>query len=87
MGAINKIRIGDTVYEITPQIGTGLQFGTSLNNKNTVYVNIGEAKSDSALLPETGISITTAGFIINSTKFTTFLKALGFNIIEPWSAL
>lgn len=87
MGAINKIRIGDTVYEITPQIGTGLQFGTSLNNKNTVYVNIGEAKSDSALLPETGISITTAGFIINSTKFTAFLKALGFNIIEPWSAL
>ena len=78
MGAINKIKIGDTIYEITPQIGTGLQFGTSLNNPNTIYVNIGDAKSDKEALPEPGISITPAGFTINSAKFTAFLKALGF---------
>lgn len=78
MGAINKIKIGEDVYDITPQIGTGLQFGTSLNNANTVYVNIGDAKSDNTSSPETGISITPAGFTINNAKFTAFLKALGF---------
>ena len=78
MATINKIKIGDSIYDITPQIGTGLQFGTGLANANIVYVNIGEAKSEKASLPDSGISITPAGFLINSTKFTEFLKALGF---------
>lgn len=78
MGIINKIRIGEDTYDITPQIGTGLQFGTGLSNTSIVYVNIGEAKSDLASAPETGISITPRGFWIESAKFTEFLKALGF---------
>lgn len=78
MAAINKIKIGENTYDIIPQIGTGLQFGTQIDNCNIVYVNIGEAKSDVVSLPECGISITTAGFIINSAKFTIFLKSLGF---------
>lgn len=78
MAAINKIKIGENTYDIIPQIGTGLQFGTGVSNGNIIYVNIGEAKSDVVSLPECGISITTAGFIINSAKFTIFLKSLGF---------
>lgn len=78
MGRIEKIKIGDAVYDITPQIGTGLQFGTQIENANIVYVNIGKAKCSNNLLPETGISITPQGFIIESEKFTEFLKALGF---------
>ena len=41
-------------------------------------MNIGEAKCNNESLPETGISITPIGFVIDSTKFTAFLKALGF---------
>lgn len=78
MGKINRIKIGDTLYDITPEIGKGLQFGTQLENANTVYVNIGKASCDKTSMPETGISITPEGFIINCTKFTEFLKALGF---------
>ena len=81
MASINKIRIGDSTYDITPQIGTGLQFGTGLYNGSMVYVNIGEAKCNNESLPETGISITPIGFVIDSTKFTAFLKALGFKTV------
>ena len=78
MASINRIKSGDTVYDLVPQIGAGLQFGTSLTNENTVYINIGKARSDNASLPETGMSITPEGFIIDSAKFTAYLKALGF---------
>lgn len=78
MTGINKIRIGESEYHIVPEIGKGLQLGTQLDNGHIIYVNIGEAKSDNPELPETGISITPLGFSINSTKFTAFLKALGF---------
>ena len=78
MAAINKIKIGEITYDIIPQIGTGLQFGTQIDNCNIVYVNIGEAKSDNNSLQGSGISITPTGFIIDTTKFTAFLKALGF---------
>lgn len=78
MARINRIKIGDTLYDITPQIGTGLQFGTGLTNPNVVYVNIGDATCNNKQMPETGMSITPLGFIIDYEKFTAFLKALGF---------
>lgn len=78
MSRINKIKIGEDIYDITPQIGTGLQFGTGLTNSNVVYVNVGDAQSNDASLPETGISITPKGFWIDPGKFSEYLKALGF---------
>ena len=52
MGKINRIKIGDTLYDITPEIGKGLQFGTQLENANTVYVNIGKASCDKTSMPK-----------------------------------
>lgn len=78
MASINKIRIGDTTYDIMPKLGYGLQFGTEIETSDKIFVNIGKATADDDSLPETGISITNLGFSINRNKFTNFLKALGF---------
>lgn len=78
MIGINKIRIGEGEFNITPSLGTGLQFGTSVDNAHVVYVNIGEAKPDNASLPSTGLNIDHLGFVVDSKKFKAFLVALGF---------
>lgn len=76
MANINKIRIGDTIYDITPEIGKGLQFGTSLDNLNKLYVTLGTAVTDKT--NDTGIGIKDGNFMIDTVKFTAFLKELGF---------
>ena len=78
MASINKIRIGDEIYDITPELGNGLQFGTSLSNQNKLYVTLGTAEANNNIVSDTGIYITEGNFRIDTTKFTNFLKALGF---------
>ena len=78
MIGINKIKIGDDVFNIPPSLGTGLQFGTSIENAHMVYINIGEAKADSLSLPSPGLKIDHLGFVIDCKKFKEFLLAMGF---------
>lgn len=78
MAGINKIRIGEEEYYITPEIGSGLQFGTDIENSHMIYINIGEAKSNIPSLPPTGLYIDHLGFQIDCGKFKAFLIALGF---------
>ncbi len=79
MANINKIRIGDNTLHIVPEIGTGLELGTGSNNGHIIYVNLGDAiVSGSKPVSETGMSITTRGFVIEIDKFSNFLKSLGF---------
>ncbi len=78
MTGINKIRIGESEFYITPSLGTGFQFGTSIDNAHKLYINIGEAKADKASLPLPGMKIDHLGFVVESAKFKEFLVALGF---------
>ena len=78
MSVINKIKIGENEYNITPSIGEGLQFGTDLENSHVVYINIGKAKSDNGSLPEPGLTIDHMGFRIECDKLKAFLTAMGF---------
>lgn len=78
MASINKIRIGDDTYDIIPEVGKGLQFGTSLSNQNRLYVTLGTATASNGIVNDTGINVKEGNFTIDTAKFTTFLKALGF---------
>lgn len=76
---INKIKIGNDVYNIVPELGGGLQLGTTASNSHKLYVNIGTAAlSDNTSIDNPGLYINTEGFVIDCAKFTAFLEALGF---------
>ena len=81
MSGIKKIRVGEGVFNITPEIGKGLQFGTGIDNSHVIYVNIGEAVADNAALPSPGLKINHLGFTVDSQKFKAFLEALGFKTV------
>lgn len=78
MAHIDRIKIGDSTYNLVPEIGSGLQLGTSLDNSHVIYVNVGKAASDDPAMPETGMSITPLGFVVETEKFRKYIKALGF---------
>jgi hypothetical protein len=76
MTRINRIRIGETTYGLAPEIGKGLQFGTSVEDKDKLFVTLGTATANG--IENTGISIKEGDFIIDTELFTAFLKGLGF---------
>jgi hypothetical protein len=79
MLSINKIKIGDEMYNIIPELGDGLQLGTGLTNKHIIYLNIGTAKlGANPPVEDCGVCIDTLGFRIDPVKFKAFIKALGF---------
>lgn len=78
MTGINKIRIGESEFNIMPSLGSGLQFGTNIDNAHKLYINIGDAKADKTSLPSPGMKIDHMGFVVESEKFKEFLVALGF---------
>lgn len=76
---INKIKIGNSVYNIVPELGGGLQLGTTASNAHKLYVNIGTATFTSNIsIDDPGLYINTRGFVIDTGKFTAFLETLGF---------
>ena len=78
MAVINKIRIGDETYNITPEFGKGLEFGTSLATQDKLYVSLGTAKASDNIVDDTGLTVNGGTFTIDTVKFTAFLEALGF---------
>ena len=78
MAKINRIRIGDEIYDIIPEIGKGLEFGTNPPNLNKIYVTLGTAKAGANGSTDTGICVKEGEFTIDTGKFTAFLNGLGF---------
>lgn len=76
---INKIKIGNSVYNILPELGNGLQLGTGITNGHMICLNIGTATlGANPPVEDCGVSIDTLGFRIDPVKFKAFIKALGF---------
>ena len=79
MLSINKIKIGDEIYNIIPELGKGLQLGTGLTNGHIIYLNLGTATLGSnPPVEDCGVCIDHWGFRIDPAKFRNFIKELGF---------
>ena len=76
MTRISRIKIGDITYGIAPEIGKGLEYGTSVEDKDKLFVTLDTATTNG--IENTGISIKKGDFVIDTEQFTAFLKRLGF---------
>jgi hypothetical protein len=79
MASIKKIKVGDNVYSIVPELGNGFVFGTSVSTCDSIYVHTGNARvNHNGISYDTGIGISYGEMVVDSNSLTTYLKALGF---------